>query len=159
MQTVATKTRALIRVEAACVSKKPQFKNLPQWGPPYWMMYRGSNVGQLPRQGVCEVSISALGGGPSSSIHANDDNGMETQISRFANRLVGLKTRYKPFGEPLFLGEAGESPLPSPRGVAVVGLRGDVSFSPARVRVIFFTANSWVMDLWPLMDVWRVTGI
>ncbi len=49
---------------------------------------------QLPRQGVCQLSIRALGGGPSSfSIHADDDDNdnycMVTQISRFAGRLVG----------------------------------------------------------------------
>ncbi len=64
--------------------------------------YGGSHVWQLPRQGVCELSIRAIGGGgpsSSSSVHAdnNDNNrqqhGMVTQIIRFASRLVGLKKR------------------------------------------------------------------
>ena len=76
-------------------NKSPCTHTHPNKGPPYWMMYRGSHVGQLPRQGVCELSIGAQGGvPPPSSIHADDNNenkdnedqGMVTQISHFTSR-------------------------------------------------------------------------
>ncbi len=61
------------------------------------MMYRASHVGQLPRQGICELSIGAPGGVFLLCIYNDDDNnddndGANKPLSLAAPRARGLKT-------------------------------------------------------------------
>ena len=72
----------------------------PQWGLPYWII-GGRHVGQLPRQGVQELSIGSLEGWLLLLWVYNNDNddngGTMTQISRFSplSKSARLKKKCK----------------------------------------------------------------
>ena len=85
------RSRALEQVGMVCSNIFHQVQQWAQWGLPYYM-----GAAMIANwQGVCELSIGALGGGgvslpPSMPMMTTTTNdGMVTQISRFAGRLVG----------------------------------------------------------------------